>query len=336
MSDAALPAPASRPRWRIDWPSLAPFVALGLLLVLGTSLNERFIYLDNLLNMATRSAFIAVIGIGATFVIAAGGLDLSVGAMAAFLGGVMILLMNAMSGAGDAPAAILVAGGAAVILAGAGCGMVNGLITTVGRIKPFIVTLGTMGILRALITYLADGGSLTIRDRGLGALLRPIYFGEAAGVPIPVIVVLAIAAVSALVLNRTPFGRHVVATGASEDVARYTGIPVGRVRTVTYVIQGVCVGIATILYVPRLSSATPSTGLLWELQAITAVVIGGTPLRGGTGRIWGTVAGAIILTVVGNIMVLSDLVSEYLIGAVQGAIIIVAMLVQRSLARDTR
>ena len=207
---------------------------------------------------------------------------------------------------------------------------------TLGRIEPFIVTLGTMGIFRALITWLSDGGSLTVGDRTLATAMRPIYFGEVAGVPVPVLVFLVIAALSALVLNRTPFGRHVVACGASEEVARYTGIPVGRVRTITYVIQGACVGIATVHYVPRLSSATPSTGLLWELQAITAVVIGGTPLRGGTGRIWGTVAGAVILTVVGNIMVLSDLVSEYLIGAVQGAIIIVAMLVQRSLSSGVR
>ncbi|MBV9813141.1 MAG: ABC transporter permease, partial [Acetobacteraceae bacterium] len=303
MSEAALPAPRARARLRPDWPALAPFLALALLLVLGTALNARFIYLDNLLNMASRSAFIAVIGIGATFVIAAGGLDLSVGAMAAFLGGVMILLINAMHGAD--PLMVVLAGSAAAVTAGAACGLGNGLVATLGRIEPFIVTLGTMGIFRALITYLADGGSLTIGDRSLGALLRPVYFGAVADIPIPVLVFVVLAAVSALVLNRTPFGRHVVATGASEDVARYTGIPVGRVRTVTYVIQGVCVGIATVLYVPRLSSATPSTGLLWELQAITAVVIGGTPLRGGTGRIWGTIAGAIILTVVGNIMVLS-------------------------------
>ena len=103
-------------------------------------------------------------------------------------------------------------------------------------------------------------------------------------------------------------------------------------RTLTYVIQGICVGIAVLVYVPRLGSATPTTGLLWELQAITAVVIGGTALKGGIGRIWGTIVGAIILELVANIMVLSNFVSEYLVGAVQGAIIIIAMLVQRSAA----
>jgi len=105
------------------------------------------------------------------------------------------------------------------------------------------------------------------------------------------------------------------------------------VRTITFVLQGLCVAIAVIVYVPRLGSTTSTTGLLWELQAITAVVIGGTRLRGGVGRIWGTIAGALILEVIGNIMVLSDLVSEYLIGAVQGAIIVIAMLAQRSLSR---
>ena len=124
-----------------------------------------------------------------------------------------------------------------------------------------------------------------------------------------------------------------VAVGSNEDVARYSGIPVNRVRTVTYVIQGLCVAIAVLLYVPRLGSTSATTGTLWELQAITAVVVGGTALRGGVGRIWGTICGAFILEIVGNIMLLSNFISEYLIAAIQGAIIIIAMLVQRSLMR---
>ena len=142
----------------------------------------------------------------------------------------------------------------------------------------------------------------------------------------------SVAAIGALILYKTSFGRHVVALGSNEEVARYSGVPIWRVRTLTYVIQGICVGIAVLVYVPRLGSATPTTGLLWELQAITAVVIGGTALRGGIGRIWGTVVGAIILELVANIMVLSNFVSEFLVGAVQGAIIIIAMLVQRQSA----
>jgi ribose transport system permease protein len=154
-------------------------------------------------------------------------------------------------------------------------------------------------------------------------------------VPVPIIIIVATAAVGAFVLYRTRYGRHVIAVGSNEDVARYSGIPVNRVRTWTYIIQGLCVAVAVLLYVPRLGSTSATTGTLWELQAITAVVVGGTALRGGVGRIWGTICGAFILEIVGNIMLLSSFVSEYLIGAIQGAIIIIAMLVQRFLMRRT-
>ncbi len=116
-------------------------------------------------------------------------------------------------------------------------------------------------------------------------------------------------------------------------MARYSGISVKKVRTIAFVIQGLCVAVAVLLYVPRLGSTSATTGLMWELQAITAVVVGGTALRGGVGRIWGTICGAFILEIIGNIMLLSSFVSEYLLGAIQGAIIIIAMLVQRSLSR---
>ncbi|WP_062236633.1 ABC transporter permease [Aureimonas sp. N4] len=332
MSDAATtPAQTPAPRREIDLRAVAPFVALAALLVFGALLNPNFLGIDNLTNVVTRSAFIAIVAIGATFVISAGGLDLSVGSMAAFVAGTMILFLNAAPVEG---AVGMIALAMAMALGvGALCGLANGLIVTLGRIEPFIVTLGTMGIFRALTIWLAEGGSIAMASRDLRAAYRPVYFGNLFGVPIPVVVILVVAALGAFVLYRTRFGRHVMAVGSSEDVARYSGIKVDRVRTITYIIQGLCVAIAVLIYVPRLGAATATTGLLWELQAITAVVIGGTALRGGVGRIWGTVCGALILELVGNIMVLSSLVSEYLIGAVQGAIIIVAMLIQRSLAR---
>ncbi|MCD6069578.1 MAG: transporter permease, partial [Microvirga sp.] len=221
----------------------------------------------------------------------------------------------------------------AAIALSAACGLANGLIVTFGRIEPFIVTLGTMGIFRSLVIWLAAGGTITMRNFELRELYRPVYFGSVFGIPYPIIAFLVVAAVGALILYRTSFGRHVVALGSNEDVARYSGVPIWRVRTLTYIIQGICVGIAVLVYVPRLGSATPTTGLLWELQAITAVVIGGTALKGGIGRVWGTVVGAVILELVANIMVLSNFVSEFLVGAVQGAIIIIAMLVQRSVHR---
>jgi ribose transport system permease protein len=348
MTDTAIAAAPAR-RWPTpDIKSLSPFIALAALLLLGTLVSDRFLTYDNLVNVATRSAFIAIIAVGATFVIASGGLDLSVGSMAALVAGVMIFVMNAVGApgattpgvltalseiVGTSPTGALVAGIVVALALSVVCGLANGLVVTYGRIEPFIVTLGTMGIFRALIVWLAAGGTITMRSFELRETYRPIYFGTLMGIPIPILVFLAVALVGAVVLYKTAFGRHIVALGSNEDVARYSGVPIDRVRVMAYVIQGLCVGIAVLVYVPRLGSATPTTGLLWELQAITAVVIGGTALKGGTGRIWGTVVGAVILELVANIMVLSSLVSEYLVGAVQGAIIIVAMLVQRSLQR---
>ncbi|MFD1198642.1 ABC transporter permease [Brucella gallinifaecis] len=321
------------PKTSKDWDlrAIAPFIALILLLILGTIANPNFISIDNLLNVATRSAFIAIIALGATYVISSGGLDLSVGAMAAFVGSIMIMFMN--SGVIADPVMMLIAAVLLAVVVGALCGLTNGLITTLGGIEPFIATLGTMGIYRGLTTWLSQGGAITLRNPDIQALYRPVYFGDIFGVPIPVIVIFVTAAIAAFVLYRTRYGRHVIAVGSSEDVARYSGISVKRIRTIAYVVQGLCVAVAVLLYVPRLGSTSATTGMLWELQAITAVVVGGTALRGGIGRVWGTICGAFILEIVGNIMLLSNFISEYLIGAIQGAIIIIAMLVQRSLSR---
>jgi ribose transport system permease protein len=332
MTDLAANSTRTQRSWKdLDLRAVAPFVALLLLLILGTFANPNFLGVDNLLNVLTRSAFIAIIAIGATFVISAGGLDLSVGPMVAFVASLMIMFMN--SGAIADPALMLVAAMVLAVVIGAACGWANGIITTVFQIEPFIATLGTMGIFRGLTTWLSQGGAITLRSPDLQNLYRPAYFGHLFGVPVPIVIIVATAAIGAFVLYRTRYGRHVIAVGSNEDVARYSGIPVNRVRTVTYIIQGLCVAVAVLLYVPRLGSTSATTGTLWELQAITAVVVGGTALRGGVGRIWGSICGAFILEIVGNIMLLSNFISEYLIGAIQGAIIIIAMLVQRSLMR---
>lgn len=321
------------PKTSKDWDlrAVAPFIALALLLVLGAITNPNFISIDNLLNVMTRAAFIAIIAVGATYVISSGCLDLSVGSMAAFVASMMILFIN--SGVIADPVIMLIAAIMLALVLGAACGLLNGLITTVGRIEPFIATLGTMGIYRGLTTWLSQGGAITLRNPDIQSLYRPAYSGNLLGVPVPVIVIFVTAALAAFVLYRTRYGRHLLAVGSSEDVARYSGISVKRVRTIAYVVQGLCVAVAVLLYVPRLGSTTAQTGMMWELNAITAVVVGGTVMRGGVGRIWGTICGAFILEFVNNIMVLSNFISEYLIGAIQGSIIIIAMLVQRSLSR---
>lgn len=326
MSD--ITATPTREPWhqRINWVDIGPFIALAILILAGVLINPDFLSPTNITNVVTRSAFIAIIAVGATFVISSGGLDLSVGSMTAFVTGIMIMFMNSMvpSLGGNA----IITGMALVLCVGALCGLFNGLIVTVGKIEPFIVTLGTMGIFRALITFMSDGGNIPL-DRSLREPFRPVYYGNFVGIPIPILVSIAVALVGAFILYKTKFGRRCAAVGANEEVARFSGISVGRVRTLAFVIQGICVAIAAICYVPRLGAATPTTGQLWELQVITAVVIGGTALRGGKGRIWGTVAGAVILEMIANLMVLSNFISEYLVAAVQGVIIIIAMLVQR-------
>ncbi len=323
-----------RRSWRdVDLRAIAPFAALVLLLIVGAMVNPNFIGITNLTNVATRCAFIAIIAVGATFVISAGDLDLSVGSMVAFVASLMILLIN--SGVIADPVLMLTAAVVFAVVAGALCGLANGLITTVGKIEPFIATLGTMGIYRGLTTWLSQGGAITLRSADIQTLYRPAYFGNILGIPVPIVAILVVTAVAAFILYRTRYGRHVVAVGSNSDVARYSGIAVNRVRTIAFVIQGLCVAIAVLLYVPRLGSTSATTGILWELQAITAVVVGGTALKGGAGRVWGTICGAFILELVGNIMLLSNFISEYLIGAIQGAIIIIAMLVQRSLVRKS-
>lgn len=311
---------------RIRWADTGPFIALAVVVLVGMMLNDNFLSATNIANVVTRSAFVAIIAVGATFVISSGGLDLSVGSMMAFVTGIMILTMNRLEPSMGANA-ILVGAGVGLIV-GALCGLLNGVIVTVGKIEPFIATLGTMGIFRALITWMSDGGSIPI-DRALREPYRPVYFGNVLGVPLPVLITLIVVLVGAFLLYRTRYGRRCMAAGSNPDVARFSGVSVARIRTTAFVIQGICVAIAAICYIPRLGAATPTTGQLWELQVITAVVIGGTLLRGGKARIWGTVAGALILEVIANLMVLSNMVSEYLVAAVQGVIIILAMLAHR-------
>lgn len=313
---------------KIDLKTCGPFLALIALVILGTLINPAFLSEGNLTNVLTRSAFIGIIAVGATFVITAGGIDLSVGSMAAFIAGVMIILMNSLIDTFGTGFSTLFIGIAASLVLGTGAGLINGLVTTRGKIEAFIVTLGTMGIFRSLVTYMADGGTLSLNFQ-IREIYRPVYYDALFGIPYPVIAFTLIALLGYVILNKTRFGRHCFAIGSNEHVALYSAINVNRTKTLTYMLQGVCVAVATIIYVPRLGSASASTGVLWELEAIAAVIIGGTVLKGGYGRIWGTVVGAIILTMIGNILNLTDAISNYLNGAVQGVIIIVAVLLQR-------
>ncbi|MBL4784980.1 MAG: ABC transporter permease [Cohaesibacteraceae bacterium] len=319
----------------INWKAAGPLIALGALLVLGTLINGNFLSTGNMTNILTRSSFIGIIAIGATFVISSGSIDLSVGSMAAFIAGVMIMFMNTLKDLTDLMWLVVLAGVLAGAVLGMFAGWLNGILTTRGKIEAFIVTLGTMGIYRSLVTYLADGGTLSLNSQ-VRSMYRPVYYGDILGIPFPVIIFAAMAVLGYVVLNHTAYGRHVQSVGANEHVARYSAISTDRVKIIAFMIQGACVAMATIIYVPRLGSASSSTGVLWELEAIAAVIIGGTLLKGGYGRIGGTVAGALILTLIGNILNLTDAISNYLNGAVQGVIIIAAVFLQRGIGKKQK
>lgn len=313
---------------RVDLKTVGPLLALALLVLLGMSLNENFLTYNNFTNVLARSSFIGIIAIGATFVITSGGLDLSVGSMAAVIAGVMIMVMNWLIPSLGIGWSVVLAGMLAGLLLGGFAGVFNGLMITRGRIEAFIVTLGTMGIFRSLVTFLADGGTLSLNFQ-VADVYRPVYYDGLLGVPWPIIVFALVAIGGEIVMRRTAFGRHCAAIGSNEQVARYSSINVDNVRLITYIVQGVLVAVAVLLYVPRLGSASSTTGVLWELEAIAAVIIGGTTLKGGYGRIWGTVVGVIILGLIGNILNLQSFISPYLNGAFQGVIIILAVLLQR-------
>ena len=301
---------------------------LVLLCIAGTALNSDFASLDNAMNVLTRTAFIGIIAVGMCFVIISGGIDLSVGSMAALIAGLVILLMNTMAGWIDQPVLVVAIGMLCSVVLGAVFGLTHGLLITRGRIEPFIVTLGTLGIFRAYLTYFSNGGAITLDD-GLSDVYSPVYYTSLAGVPIPVWVFLLVAIAGGVILNRTAFGRYVQAIGSNEQVARYAAVDVDRIKVLTYGLLGACVGVATLLYVPRLGSASPTTGLLWELEAIAAVIVGGTALKGGSGSIIGTVVGAILLSVISNILNLTSIISVYLNAAVQGFVIIIVAFLQR-------
>jgi len=318
-------------RARRAWARLhgvGPVLGLAVLCLAGFLLNPDFATLANAMNVLTRTAFIGIIAVGMCFVIISGGIDLSVGSMAALIAGGVILLMNALGARHLAPWLTVVLGAGFAVLLGALFGLAHGLLITRGRIEPFIVTLGTLGIFRATLTWLSDGGAITL-DNDLADAYAPVYYAAVLGIPVPVWVFLVVAVLGAAILNRSAYGRYVQAIGSNEQVARYAAVDVDFTKLVTYMLLGACVGVATLLYVPRLGSASPATGLLWELEAIAAVIVGGTALKGGAGSITGTVIGAILLSVISNILNLTSIISVYLNAAVQGGVIIVVAFMQR-------
>ncbi|MFA5852156.1 MAG: ABC transporter permease [Spirochaetales bacterium] len=303
-------------------------VALVVLFILSSIASPYFLQVGNLLNILKQVSYSGIIGLGIAFVIIAGGIDLSVGSMTAFIGAIAIVIVNAFGGG---PWAIVCAWVGAVGL-GAICGFFNGFLVTKGRIAPFIVTLGTMAIFRSLTLYLGNAGQFVSRssmygDMGMSSVL---------GVPTAIWIFFLLAFLLSGLLNRTRFGRYSCAVGANEKVAGYAAINVNFTRMMTYVITGSMVGVTGLLLSSRMNSINSSnTAVNFEMDAIAAVVIGGTPMTGGRGTIWGVVIGAIILGMINNMLNMLS-VSAYLQGTVKGLVIIAAVFIQRGSGKGAR
>jgi ribose transport system permease protein len=315
------------PRGRqIDYARCAPLIALVVLFVMASVASPYFLKLQNLLNILRQVSYTGTIALGMTFVIIGGGIDLSVGSLAAMAGGTGILVLNA-AGAGVEGIVLGILAALGVGIAG---GAFNGFLVTRFRMAPFVVTLGTMSIFRSLSLYFINAGEY----RSLSAAYRAIGAGKFLGIFIPVWLFLGLAMLLQVVLTHTRYGRYVLAVGSSEQVARYSAIRVRLVRFGTYVITGFTVGVTAVMFGSRLNAVSSSNmGLYYEMDAIAAVVIGGTSMAGGAGTVLGTVLGALILGIINNMLNMVG-VSPYLQGTVKGLVIILAVLLQYKGSRN--
>ncbi len=302
--------------------------ALVVLFVLSAIASPYFLQVQNLLNILKQVSYSGIIGLGMAFVIIGGGIDLSVGSMTAFIGAIAILVVNALGGGASAIAA---AWGAALAI-GILAGFFNGILITKGRVAPFIVTLGTMAMFRSLTLYIGNAGQFVSQSDLYGNM----GMSSVLGIPTVVWVFFVLAFLLSGLLNRTRYGRYTCAVGSNEKVARYSAISVDWIRLFTYVLTGAMVAVTGVMLSSRLNSMNSSNGAVnFEMDAIAAVVIGGTPMTGGRGTIWGVVIGAIILGMINNMLNMLS-VSAYLQGTVKGLVIIAAVFIQRGSAKAAR
>ena len=330
MQDASMstpvPATGGGPRgldFATWWDRVGILVVLVALTILMAAIAPNFATVDNLLNIARSISVSAILAAGMTFVILTAGIDLSVGSIVAVSG--VVGVVGAMGGLPAVPAVLL------GILVGGACGLANGTLVAYLALAPFIVTLGTMTFLRGL-AYTITGGQPIVSTT---LAFKPIGNGYLAGVPIPVVVMAAVYLVAWFILERTLFGRHVYAVGGNAEAARLAGVRVKRVLTWVYVLGGACAGLAGVIFAARVISAQPTAGTGYELDAIAAVVLGGTSLSGGRGRIHGTLIGSIILGVLSTGLILMN-VPFFTQLLIKGIVIILAVAIDSLKQRSFR
>jgi ribose transport system permease protein len=295
--------------------TLAGLVALCVLMWI---LTPHFLTVSNLLNVLEQTSINAIIAVGMTYVIISGGIDLSVGSLLALAGVVLATLLH------QGLPVMLAA--AAALGAGALFGSLSGIAITWGRLPPFIATLGMMSIARGCALLFTEGRPVSGFDAGF----RAIATARVGGIPAPVFVTAAVYLVGHFVLSEMKFGRYLYALGGNEEATRLSGVNVRLCKTAVYAVSGLTSGIAAVLLTARLNSAQPIAGIMYELDAIAAVVIGGTSLVGGEGGLGGTLIGALIMGVLRNGLNLLN-VSSFMQQVVIGLVIVGAVLIDTTL-----
>jgi ribose/xylose/arabinose/galactoside ABC-type transport system permease subunit len=288
-------------------------IALAAIVAVLSIVKPVFLTVPNLINVVRQISINGILAVGVTYVLLTGGVDLSLGSLVALTGVVAACLAHP----GQCPVVVPVLVG---ILAGAACGAANGLAVTKGRVAPFIVTLGMMTVARGLALVVSGGKPVSNLSKEF-ALLGG---GDLFGVPIPVVILLVIALLSYVFLKNIRLGRYIYAVGGNENAARASGINVDAVKLFAYTICGAMAGLAGVVLASRITTGQPNAGVGYELDAIAAVVIGGTSLSGGVGGVGGTILGALLMGVINNGLDLLN-VSSYYQQIVKGVIIVGAV-----------
>ena len=303
--------------WLVHSPLALPLVGLIVVSVLMAFASDNFFTLNNILNVLRQVSVVGILAVGMTFVILTGGIDLSVGAVMALSGTLAAGLMVNMGLPGGV-------GLAAALLVGLGLGLFNGVLVAWGRMPAIIVTLATMGMARGLGLIYSGGYPIS----GLPGWVSWFGVGRIGIIPVPVVIMLVVYALAWLVLQRTPFGRHVYAIGGNEVAARLSGVRTRRVKLAVFAISGVTASLAAIVLTGRLMSGQPNAGVGFELDAIAAVVLGGTAIAGGRGLILGTLIGAVLLVILNNGLNLMG-INPYMQDVIKGLIILLAIYIGR-------
>ncbi|MBC8093608.1 MAG: ABC transporter permease [Pseudonocardia sp.] len=302
--------------------NLGLVAVLVLLCVVGVISADTFATVPNLLTILTSASIIGVLTVGMTFVIIGGGIDLSVGKVTA-LASVWATTVATQS---FGPVVMVFC----ALAVGAGAGMVTGLLVAYGRIVPFIVTLAMLISAQGLAEQISGRRSQIVTDPTIAAIATTRLLG----IPLLVYLFAAVVAVGWVVLNRTTFGRRTFAIGGNPEAARLAGLDVRRHTIALYVLSGVCCGIAAIMIASLTTTGSSTHGTLYELDAIAAVIIGGTLLSGGRGTLIGSILGVLVFTTITNLFVLNNLATEVQ-NIAKGVIIVVAVLIQTRAQRPS-